>query len=215
MEKYYDMITKQEVNKEMLKPNMPYLIMEKNWRVRTVIFGNAGEIREIRYLSLQDEIIAREEILRQKVIQNGYKVDYIEHQGQFAIDGIDATFNVQNYQVGYSDEQGRKGSQIFDNGLNSIIQRTSEGLIITIQNQEIKGGALINLPQMESKKEPTEKAKTQNRTRPNDNPAKIHVSQFGYEKSYASWKELYEDQKNIPMSKEDAVRKKENQTREE
>ena len=75
--KYYDMITKQEINEQELRQNIPYIILTDKWKIRVVTYRQDGKTEE-SFLTLQEEEIARREILRQRLMQMGYQVQGIQ-----------------------------------------------------------------------------------------------------------------------------------------
>ena len=139
--KYYDMITKKEVSEQELKLNIPYIILTDKWKIRVITFKQDGKAEE-KLLTLQEEEIAKREILRQKLMQMGYQVQGINQRQNFIVDGIQ--INVPNYVAQLQDSQGRKGEALYDcDSLEGLVKNTENGKVINIQGKTINRGSLI------------------------------------------------------------------------
>lgn len=207
--KYYDMITKQEINEQELRQNIPYIILTDKWKIRVVTYRQDGKTEE-SFLTLQEEEIARREILRQRLMQMGYQVQGIHQKENFIIDGIQ--INVPNYVAQLQDSQGRKGEALYDCGsLEGLVKNTEHGKIIHIEGKTISGGSLIENIGM-----PTNISRATNAR--NTGNIILNIDQWGAFKATYNLrnpedvKRLMEDQKRMPRNKEEAMRMKQGET---
>lgn len=207
--KYYDMITKQEINEQELRQNIPYIILTDKWKIRVVTFKQDGKTEE-RFLTLQEEEIARREILRQRLMQMGYQVQGIHQKENFIVDGIQ--INVPNYVAQLQDSQGRKGEVLYDCGsLEGLVKNTEHGKMIQIEGKTISGGSLIENIGM-----PTNISRATNAR--NTGNIILNIDQWGAFKATYNLrnpedvKRLMEDQKRMPRNKEEAMRMKQGET---
>lgn len=207
--KYYDMITKQEINEQELRQNIPYIILTDKWKIRVVTYRQDGKTEE-SFLTLQEEEIARREILRQRLMQMGYQVQGIHQKENFIVDGIQ--INVPNYVAQLQDSQGRKGEALYDCGsLEGLVKNTEHGKIIHIEGKTISGGSLIENIGM-----PTNINRETNAR--NTGNIILNIDQWGAFKATYNLrnpedvKRLMEDQKRMPRNKEEAMRMKQGET---
>lgn len=207
--KYYDMITKQEINEQELRQNIPYIILTDKWKIRVVTYRQDGKTEE-SFLTLQEEEIARREILRQRLMQMGYQVQGIHQKENFIVDGIQ--INVPNYVAQLQDSQGRKGEALYDCGsLEGLVKNTEHGKIIHIEGKTISGGSLIENIGM-----PTNISRATNAR--NTGNIILNIDQWGAFKATYNLrnpedvKRLMEDQKRMPRNKEEAMRMKQGET---
>lgn len=207
--KYYDMITKQEINEQELRQNIPYIILTDKWKIRVVTYRQDGKTEE-SFLTLQEEEIARREILRQRLMQMGYQVQGIHQKENFIVDGIQ--INVPNYVAQLQDSQGRKGEALYDCGsLEGLVKNTEHGKMIQIEGKTISGGSLIENIGM-----PTNISRATNAR--NTGNIILNIDQWGAFKATYNLrnpedvKRLMEDQKRMPRNKEEAMRMKQGET---
>lgn len=207
--KYYDMITKQEINEQELRQNIPYIILTDKWKIRVVTYRQDGKTEE-SFLTLQEEDIARREILRQRLMQMGYQVQGIHQKENFIVDGIQ--INVPNYVAQLQDSQGRKGEALYDCGsLEGLVKNTEHGKMIQIEGKTISGGSLIENIGM-----PTNISRATNAR--NTGNIILNIDQWGAFKATYNLrnpedvKRLMEDQKRMPRNKEEAMRMKQGET---
>lgn len=207
--KYYDMITKQEINEQELRQNIPYIILTDKWKIRVVTYRQDGKTEE-SFLTLQEEEIARREILRQRLMQMGYQVQGIHQKENFIIDGIQ--INVPNYVAQLQDSQGRKGEALYDCGsLEGLVKNTEHGKMIQIEGKTISSGSLIENIGM-----PTNINRATNAR--NTGNIILNIDQWGAFKATYNLrnpedvKRLMEDQKRMPRNKEEAMRMKQGET---
>ena len=207
--KYYDMITKQEINEQELRQNIPYIILTDKWKIRVVTYRQDGKTEE-SFLTLQEEEIARREILRQRLMQMGYQVQGIHQKENFIVDGIQ--INVSNYVAQLQDSQGRKGEALYDCGsLEGLVKNTEHGKMIQIEGKTISGGSLIENIGM-----PTNISRATNAR--NTGNIILNIDQWGAFKATYNLrnpedvKRLMEDQKRMPRNKEEAMRMKQGET---
>lgn len=207
--KYYDMITKQEINEQELRQNIPYIILTDKWKIRVVTFKQDGKTEE-SFLTLQEEEIARREILRQRLMQMGYQVQGIHQKENFIVDGIQ--INVPNYVAQLQDSQGRKGEALYDcESLEGLVKNTEHGKMIQIEGKTISGGSLIENIGM-----PTNISRATNAR--NTGNIILNIDQWGAFKATYNLrnpedvKRLMEDQKRMPRNKEEAMRMKQGET---
>ncbi len=207
--KYYDMITKQEINEQELRQNIPYIILTDKWKIRVVTYRQDRKTEE-SFLTLQEEEIARREILRQRLMQMGYQVQGIHQKENFIVDGIQ--INVPNYVAQLQDSQGRKGEALYDCGsLEGLEKNTEHGKIIHIEGKTISGGSLIENIGM-----PTNINRATNAR--NTGNIILNIDQWGAFKATYNLrnpedvKRLMEDQKRMPRNKEEAMRMKQGET---
>lgn len=208
--KYYDMITKQEINEQELRQNIPYIILTDKWKIRVVTYRQDGKAEE-SFLTLQEEEIARREILRQRLMQMGYQVQGIHQKENFIVDGIQ--INVPNYVAQLQDSQGRKGEALYDcESLEGLVKNTEHGKIIHIEGKTISGGSLIENIGM-----PTNISRATNARNTGD--ITLNIDQWGaFKETYnlgnpEDVKRLMEDQKRMPRNKEEAMRMKQGETK--
>lgn len=207
--KYYDMITKQEINEQELRQNIPYIILTDKWKIRVVTFKQDGKTEE-SFLTLQEEEIARREILRQRLMQMGYQVQGIHQKENFIVDGIQ--INVPNYVAQLQDSQGRKGEALYDcESLEGLVKNTEHGKMIQIEGKTISGGSLIeNIGMPNNINRATNARNTGNII--------LNIDQWGAFKATYNLrnpedvKRLMEDQKRMPRNKEEAMRMKQGET---
>ncbi|MCI9038960.1 MAG: hypothetical protein HFJ29_03685 [Clostridia bacterium] len=207
--KYYDMITKQEINEQELRQNIPYIILTDKWKIRVVTYRQDGKTEE-SFLTLQEEEIARREILRQRLMQMGYQVQGIHQKENFIVDGIQ--INVPNYVAQLQDSQGRKGEALYDCGsLEGLVKNTEHGKMIQIEGKTISSGSLIENIGM-----PTNINRATNAR--NTGNIILNIDQWGAFKATYNLrnpedvKRLMEDQKRMPRNKEEAMRMKQGET---
>lgn len=207
--KYYDMITKQEINEQELRQNIPYIILTDKWKIRVVTYRQDGKTEE-SFLTLQEEEIARREILRQRLMQMGYQVQGIHQKENFIVDGIQ--INVPNYVAQLQDSQGRKGEALYDcESLEGLVKNTEHGKMIQIEGKTISGGSLIENIGM-----PTNISRATNARNTGD--ITLNIDQWGAFKATYNLrnpedvKRLMEDQKRMPRNKEEAMRMKQGET---
>lgn len=207
--KYYDMITKQEINEQELRQNIPYIILTDKWKIRVVTYRQDGKTEE-SFLTLQEEEIARREILRQRLMQMGYQVQGIHQKENFIVDGIQ--INVPNYVAQLQDSQGRKGEALYDcESLEGLVKNTEHGKMIQIEGKTISGGSLIENIGM-----PTNISRATNAR--NTGNIILNIDQWGAFKATYNLrnpedvKRLMEDQKRMPRNKEEAMRMKQGET---
>ena len=190
--KYYDMITKQEINEQELRQNIPYIILTDKWKIRVVTYRQDGKTEE-SFLTLQEEEIARREILRQRLMQMGYQVQGIHQKENFIIDGIQ--INVPNYVA----------------QLQGLVKNTEHGKMIQIEGKTISSGSLIENIGM-----PTNINRATNAR--NTGNIILNIDQWGAFKATYNLrnpedvKRLMEDQKRMPRNKEEAMRMKQGET---
>ncbi len=207
--KYYDMITKQEINEQELRQNIPYIILTDKWKIRVVTYRQDRKTEE-SFLTLQEEEIARREILRQRLMQMGYQVQGIHQKENFIVDGIQ--INVPNYVAQLQDSQGRKGEALYDCGsLEGLVKNTEHGKMIQIEGKTISSGSLIENIGM-----PTNINRATNAR--NTGNIILNIDQWGAFKATYNLrnpedvKRLMEDQKRMPRNKEEAMRMKQGET---
>lgn len=207
--KYYDMITKQEINEQELRQNIPYIILTDKWKIRVVTYRQDRKTEE-SFLTLQEEEIARREILRQRLMQMGYQVQGIHQKENFIVDGIQ--INVPNYVAQLQDSQGRKGEVLYDCGsLEGLVKNTEHGKMIQIEGKTISSGSLIENIGM-----PTNINRATNAR--NTGNIILNIDQWGAFKATYNLrnpedvKRLMEDQKRMPRNKEEAMRMKQGET---
>ena len=207
--KYYDMITKQEINEQELRQNIPYIILTDKWKIRVVTFKQDGKTEE-SFLTLQEEEIARREILRQRLMQMGYQVQGIHQKENFIVDGIQ--INVPNYVAQLQDSQGRKGEALYDcESLESLVKNTEHGKMIQIEGKTISSGSLIENIGMPTNINRATNAKSTGNII-------LNIDQWGAFKATYNLrnpedvKRLMEDQKRMPRNKEEAMRMKQGET---
>ena len=218
--KYYDIVTKQEISKQEIKINTPYIALIGKWKIRILIHREDGKIDE-RFLTLQEEREAKKEILRQRLLQRGYKVEKITNGEYLIVDDI--KINVPNYSVEMENETGQSVEDFFDfRSLESIVETTKRGRTISIDNTSIsKNQSLIEIPRdlfdIESINREDDK-KVSNKIGGRKHGTIINIDQWGYKKSYDLSKpgeiqRLMEDQKTMPRSREEAINYGENDDR--
>ena len=207
--KYYDMITKQEINEQELRQNIPYIILTDKWKIRVVTYRQDGKTEE-KFLTLQEEEIARREILRQRLMQMGYQVQGIHQKENFIVDGIQ--INVPNYVAQLQDSQGRKGEALYDcESLESLVKNTEHGKMIQIEGKTISSGSLIENIGMPTNINRATNAKSTGNII-------LNIDQWGAFKATYNLrnpedvKRLMEDQKRMPRNKEEAMRMKQGET---
>lgn len=207
--KYYDMVTKQEISEQELKQNIPYIILTDKWKIRMITFKQDGKTEE-RFLTLQEEEIARKEILRQRLMQMGYQVQGINQRENFIVDGIQ--INMPNYVAQLEDSHGRKGEALYDcENLEGLIQNTDSGKVINIEGKTISRGSLIETIGM-----PTSVSRA-NSTR-GIGSITLNIDQWGvFKETYnlrnpEDVKRLMEDQKRMPRNREEAMQMKQGTT---
>ena len=207
--KYYDMLTKQEISEQELKHNVPYIVLTDKWNIRMITFKQDGKTEE-KFLTLQEEEIAKREILRQRLMQMGYQVQGINQRENFIVDGIQ--INILNYVAQLEDSHGRKGEALYDcENLEGLIQNTDNGKVINIEGKTISSGSLI-----ETIGKPTNISKAVS-TR-NMGGITLNIDQWGAFKGTYNLrnpedvKRLMEDQKGMPRNREEAMRMKQGTT---
>ena len=207
--KYYDMITKQEINEQELRQNIPYIILTDKWKIRVVTYRQDRKTEE-SFLTLQEEEIARREILRQRLMQMGYQVQGIHQKENFIVDGIQ--INVPNYVAQLQDSQGRKGEALYDcESLESLVKNTEHGKMIQIEGKTISSGSLIENIGMPTNINRATNAKSTGNII-------LNIDQWGAFKATYNLrnpedvKRLMEDQKRMPRNKEEAMRMKQGET---
>lgn len=207
--KYYDMITKQEINEQELRQNIPYIILTDKWKIRVVTYRQDRKTEE-SFLTLQEEEIARREILRQRLMQMGYQVQGIHQKENFIVDGIQ--INVPNYVAQLQDSQGRKGEALYDcESLESLVKNTEHGKMIQIEGKTISSGTLIETIGIPTNINRATNAKSTGNII-------LNIDQWGAFKATYNLrnpedvKRLMEDQKRMPRNKEEAMRMKQGET---
>lgn len=207
--KYYDMVTKQEISEQELKQDVPYIVLTDKWKIRVITFKKNGNTEE-KFLTLQEEEIARREILRQRLIQMGYQVNGIDQRENFVVDDIQ--INMPNYVAQLQDRQGRKGEALYDcESLEGLVKNTDHGKEINIEGKTISNGSLI-----ETIGKPINISKTTSaRNRGN---IILNIDQWGVFKGTYNLrnpedvKRLMEDQKRMPRNKQEAMQIKQGAT---
>lgn len=209
--KYYDIITKQEIDKQELKPEVPYLVLKEKWKIRMVTFQKSGEEKET-LLTLQEEEKARQEILKQRLIQMGYQVEKIQTESSFIVNGVQ--INEKVYKADLQDTNHRTGSFLFDTtSLQSMIQNTAEGKKIELQ--DIRLGANQNLIEAIGSPYTTNLAQNMAGGRTSAKSSIVlNINQWGFQRSYRLDKKedvqrLIEEQKEIPRNQKQAMEKEE------
>lgn len=207
--KYYDMVTKQEISEQELKQNIPYIILTDKWKIRMITFKQDGKTEE-RFLTLQEEEIARKEILRQRLMQMGYQVQGINQRENFIVDGIQ--INMPNYVAQLEDSHGRKGEALYDcESLEGLIQNTDSGKVINIEGKTISSGSLVETIGMSTS------VSRASSTR-DIGGITLNVDQWGvFKETYnlrnpEDVKRLMEDQKRMPRNKEEAMQMRQGTT---
>lgn len=207
--KYYDMVTKQEISEQELKKNVPYIVLTDKWKIRVNTFKQDGKIEE-KFLTLQEEEIARREILRQRLMQMGYQVNSIEQRENFVVNDIQ--INMPNYVAQLQDNQGRTGEALYDcESLEGLVKNTDRGKEINIEGKTISGKNLI-----ETIGKPINTTRGTS-TRGTGNVI-LNIDQWGVFKGTYNLrnpediKRLMEDQKRMPKNKQEAMQMKQGTT---
>lgn len=213
--KYYDMLTKQEISEQELKINIPYIVLTEKWKIRMITFKQDGKTEE-KLLTLQEEEIARKEILRQRLMQMGYQVQGINRGENFTVDGIQ--INMPNYVAQLEDSQGRKGEVLYDcESLEGLVKNTENGKVIHIDSKTISSGSFIETigislgaSQVDNTRKAPNERKMGNIT--------LNINQWGvfkgtYDlKNPEDIKRLMEDQKRMPRNRQEAIQMKQGAT---
>lgn len=208
--KYYDMVTKQEISEQELRKNVPYIVLTDKWKIRVNTFKQDGKTEE-KFLTLQEEEIARREILRQRLIQMGYQVNSIEQRENFVVNDIQ--INMPNYVAQLQDNQGRKGEILYDcESLEGLVKNTEHGKEINIEGKAISGKNLIETIGMPTNISRGTGARSTGNVILNINQWEVFKGTYNL-KSPEDIKRLMEDQKRMPRNKEEAMRMKQGETK--
>ena len=207
--KYDDMVTKQEISEQELKQDVPYIVLTDKWKIRVITLKKNGNTEE-KFLTLQEEEIARREILKQRLIQMGYQVNGIDQRENFVVDDIQ--INMPNYVAQLQDSQGRKGEALYDcESLEGLVKNTDHGKEINIEGKTISSGSLI-----ETIGKPINISRTASAR--NTGNIILNIDQWGVFKGTYNLrnpedvKRLMEDQKRMPRNKQEAMQMKQGAT---
>ena len=212
--KYYDVVTKQEISKEEIKANTPYIALIGKWKIRMVTHMADGKVEE-KLLTLQEEQEAKKEILRQRLMQRGYKVGSISNRDYLVVNDI--KINVPNYAVEVANENGQRVEAFFDTrSIENMVETTEKGKTVSISNLSFgENQSLLETPMDSSNR--TRKATNVAETEQSQSNAgfkphniTINIDQWGYKRSYdlrkpGEMQRLMEDQKTMPRTREEAM----------
>ena len=186
---YYDLATKQEIPKQNLRPNIPYIEFKpyEKWKIRIVEFDETGKITE-RLFTQQEEDNAKKEILIQKFIQKGYEKENIEiSKNDKLLVNDNILINVPNYEVSILDGQEKKENSYFNTqNLEDMVRDTSYGKEITISNITLSSGFLIDIlnePEYQNSADSKESVRNSDVEQKYENVI-INFDQWGFKKSY-------------------------------
>lgn len=195
--RYYDVITKQEVSKQHIKANVPYITLGTKWKIRLTTMNKDGSCDE-KFLTIEEEEEARKDILRVNLLEKGYIVNSIELREGLDIDNLH--LNVANYSAEVQDRQGRRGTTFFnDKTLENLVRRDENGMHIELNNCTFQNQSLIE-------NFSTATNESQKSTR-----IIVNLDQWGFKGTYdlskkEDYARLLKDQEIMPKSKEEAMR---------
>lgn len=154
--RYFDLLTKNEIQESDLKVGVPFLAMTDNWKVRIWKKDEFNRIEE-QFLSLESEKLAKQEILLQKLKSLGMTDVDVTYQENLSIDG--AVFNIDNFLAQYTDANGNIQNQFINpHNMKNLVEH-HEGKSTVNVSGEINCTSIISFD-------------------PNDKGALINLSNF-------------------------------------
>ena len=86
--RFFDIISKKEMNINNLQPNIPYIVMFEDWKIRVIQIDKNGNIQKEEYISKEHEIRAKMEIMKQSLIEQGMHNIGIDYCDSINLDNI-------------------------------------------------------------------------------------------------------------------------------
>lgn len=205
--RYFDILTKEEMNETDIKNGIPFLVMKENWEVRIWKRNEFGEVEE-QFLSPENARMAKQEIIIQQLKAKGMTDIDVKYQDKLQIDP-DIGINIDNFVTQYIDPEGNKKKQFIDaNNMKNLVFSDGNRTVVNISDRVITSGSIINFNNLFNNRGD---GSTNFRGLSSSAPVTLNINQFGFERSYnlrdaEDFKRLREDLKIMPKNKEEAMR---------